>query len=290
MIDNNVTVWMMSEMACNSNLKVLSDKNDCVTIRATLMDCAELNRNRSEYPKPVIQAGLEHEMVASQIRMRSWVGEAGHPINPTMERQMAIDHSNVSHRVLECDWYRGSDRLDGIVKTAPTPRGRDMANFIRDDDAMITAFSLRSISPIQKFPDRIKVLGPIKMKAFDWVFYQSYPSAYQREILSTGKKVAGRGNSMQLSESTRICIEALNGNPNADVILNEATKYAMDQSKTFRMMFSMFENENTDVMLNESGNGFIIKNTFDNGSNDKFYVPIEKAIATDINAELLRWR
>ena len=59
---------MLSENTTASNLSIISDKNNCVKIRADLQDTSEWNRNRRKYPMKTVKSGLYSERVQELIR------------------------------------------------------------------------------------------------------------------------------------------------------------------------------------------------------------------------------
>jgi hypothetical protein len=132
--------YMISEEVTTSTPKIVSDKSGSPTIIETVLQEGDIqNRNKRVYPKAVIERGLNTDYVQERLKTKSWFGEAGHPLTPTVERQLYIDQSNISH-IITKKWWEGN-LLKGIVECALTARGKDMQGLIRQGSQV--AFSMR---------------------------------------------------------------------------------------------------------------------------------------------------
>jgi hypothetical protein len=137
--------YMISEDVTTSTPKIVSDKSGQPTvIEVVLQEGDVANRNKRIYPTSVLKAGLATDYVQERLRTKSWVCEAGHPLAPTVERQLYIDQSNISHLITDV-WWKGN-LLEGRVETALTDRGRDMQGLIRQ--GMQVAFSMRGFGKL----------------------------------------------------------------------------------------------------------------------------------------------
>jgi Prohead core protein protease. len=272
--EGKVIAYMLSENTTASNLSIISDKNNCVKIRADLQDTSEWNRNRRKYPMKTVKSGLYSERVQELIRMRSWCGEAGHPIEPTLQRQCNVVNDNISHRVLNFDIV--GPIIKGDVKTTATPRGYDMRNFILDDDPMITAFSLRALGPMIQTAEGHIVQEPLTMICYDWVFYPSHRKAYQTEVLN---KINESGNTVSLTESTLF-----------PLLESSAIDYIKHDSKNFKLISPLFEYDNRSVSLSEDCKTVVITNNLSETATDKIIVGLEGYISNDINSYFNKFR
>lgn len=271
---DKIIAYMISESAPeNSGIQIIKDSNRCVTIRAMLQDAEEINRNKRKYPIDVLRSGLESERIRELILTKSWFGEAGHPIEPTMQRQCNILESNISHRVLAYDIV--GSKIMGNVKTTPTPRGFDMRNLIIDDDPMLSAFSLRAVGPMVQTAEGSIVQKPLTMICYDWVQFPSHRKAYQVDII---KNISEAGN-CALNES---CITPL--------LEASALDFISEESQSFKIVSELFGAENGILTLSE--NCKTVSITSQNGERDKdtMVIALESAVAHEIDSYFGKFR
>ena len=267
MQNDKIVSWLISESVnTDSNISIISDNRKCVKIEADLQDAAEINRNGRGYPKPTLNKGLTRENIAELILHKSWFGEAGHPVNPTPQRQMTIVQDNISHRVLSWEW-RGS-KVHGIVKTAPSKMGKFMRDCIIDEDPMESAFSLRAVGPVKETSQGKIVQDPLTVICYDWVFYPSHRKAYQTAVLDS---LAENGNIMNE------CCIPLGNNLQESMVLN----YVKDQSKNYKIISELMESKGLISELSNDNKYIIITESTDKGR-DKIVTRIEDYISDEI--------
>lgn len=261
---DKIIAYMISEDATPSpgNFQIISDKNKSVTIKAQLQDASEFNRNRRKYPINVLKSGLQKENIRELIKRKSWFGEAGHPINPTPQRQMTVKQDNISHRVLSYEIV--GSKVFGVVKTAPFPMGYAMRDCILDDDPMESAFSLRAMAPLKETPNGSIVQEPIVIATYDWVFFPSYSKSYQTEIVT---KISENSNSL-----TESCIPLLQ---------EDAISYIKDESKHYKIISDMMEFYGAQAELSEDCKWVSISESTDT-SKDKIIIGVEDYISREI--------
>jgi hypothetical protein len=167
MAKDKIKGYMISEDVTTSVPKVLSDKSGEVTRIETILQEGDLpNRNKRVYATNFLKKSLTADYVQERLRTKSWVGEAGHPLTPTVERQLYIDQSNISHLITKI-WWEGN-LLKGIVECALTDRGRDMQGLVRQ--GMQVAFSMRGFGPVsEKKGDIVYVKDPLHILTYDWI-------------------------------------------------------------------------------------------------------------------------
>lgn len=268
-----VIAYMINESTTqNAGIQILKDFNKCVTIRAMLQDAAELNRNKRKYPIDVLRSGLESERIQELIMAKSWFGEAGHPIEPTVQRQCNILEENISHRVLSYDIV--GSKIFGQVKTTPTARGYDMRNLIIDDDPMLSAFSLRAMGPMVQTAEGSIVQKPLTMICYDWVWFPSHRKAYQTDII---KSITESGNA--LNES---CITPL--------LEASALDFIAEESKNYQIVSEMFEAEKRIVSLNENCKTVSITSLDDDNNKETMIVTLESALSHEIDSFFTKFR
>lgn len=268
-----VIAYMINESTTqNAGIQILKDFNKCVTIRAMLQDAEELNRNKRKYPIDVLRSGLESERIQELIMAKSWFGEAGHPIEPTVQRQCSVLEENISHRVLSYDIV--GSKIFGQVKTTPTARGYDMRNLIIDDDPMLSAFSLRAMGPMVQTAEGSIVQKPLTMICYDWVWFPSHRKAYQTDII---KSITESGNT--LNES---CITPL--------LEASALDFIAEESKNYQIVSEMFEAEKRIVSLNENCKTVSITSLDDDNNKETMIVTLESALSHEIDSFFTKFR
>lgn len=269
--ENKIVAYLLSEdVSTPANIKILSDKNSCAKIEADLQDGSEWNRNTRKYPISVIRNGLERENIRELIARRSWFGEAGHPINPTPQRQTTVVQNNVSHRILSYD-IRGPI-VHGIIKTAPTKQGKFMRDVILDkEDPMESAFSLRAMGPTRVTPQGKIVQDPLVITTYDWVFYPSHRNAYQTKVLAEASNIIGAENDM-LMESA-ICIPMYE---------QQAIDYVKEESKNYKLVSNFLESYGLDARLSDNNKMIYISEATATGKNT-MCIGVEDYISREIN-------
>lgn len=257
---NDVVAYMLSETTSVGKPTILnSQHSESAIIEAVLQNCKEFNRNKRNYPYKPLNAGLNDKRIRELIKNKSWVGEAGHPQNPTLQRQMSIDHSNISHRINSWRWE--GDNVVGIVETLNTHRGFDMRNLIRQE--LNTAFSLRAVGPVTKTAKGDVVQEPLSILTYDWVFIPSHSGAYQRKV------VTGVNNGDALSES--YCIP---------ILQEQAIKFVKEESENFKIISECLEFHSQNIQLSENNRSVIV----DMGEEGKMVIGIEKYISQEVNS------
>lgn len=268
----NIIAFMFCEATTPANPVIMSDSNQCVKMKVDLQSIDAWNRNKRKYTLKALKSGLYSPRIQELIAKKSWVGEAGHPIDPTVTRQCSIVEENISHRILSFEIVSGM--VKGIVKTAPTPRGYDMRNFVLDDDPMETAYSLRAMGPMMKTAEGMIVQAPLTMITYDWVFFPSHSDAYQQEIID---RIQESGNA--LSES---CISPL--------LQESAMDFAMHDSSNFRLVCEYLNEDIGTASLSSDCKNIILENNISNGNGEKIAVRLEKAISSEISGYFSKFR
>ena len=272
--EGKIIAHMLSESVTESDMNVISQNSNSVTIDAQLIDTSQWNRNGRKYPTAVVKRGMQHERIQEEMRTGSWCGEAGHPLQPSVQRQAEVMKDNISHRILSVDW--SGPIMKGKVQTAPTARGREMRDFILSDPPMVVAFSLRGMGPVMQTKDGIVVKDPLTIITFDWVFYPSFRDAYQTSILSQKiqESVQEFGNDMFTGS-----FEALSE--------SAAINYIKEESKNYKLVAPFFEADNQTINLTEDNKHVIITNLTEN-TKDRIIVDIENYISKDIDSYMGR--
>lgn len=106
--------------------------------------------------------------------------ECAHPLSTDPKRQMYIDQRNISHIVTSYRW--DGNHLMGIVETANTAAGSDMAGLIRQGSN--ASFSMRGVGNVTvKEGSYTRVKSPLFIVSYDWVVIPSHPNSYMTRII-----------------------------------------------------------------------------------------------------------
>lgn len=266
MRNNDTIAYIISESQTVSKHKILNTEScDTAIVEAELQDASEFNRNKRNYSHDVLDDGLNKPNIKELISRKSWVGEAGHPMNATLARQMTIDHERISHRILK--WWWEGDKVKGIVETLPTRFGREMRDVIRCE--LESAYSLRAVGPVKRGPKGDIVQKPLTIMTYDWVFLPSHRKSYQTKILKEGFDLGTE--EQQLSEA--YCIPILN---------EQALDYIKEESKNYKLISEFYDMKNGVLTLNENHNG-VIYTTSDGKTTNKMHMKIEDHITREIS-------
>jgi hypothetical protein len=164
-----------------SNTPVISKKNEhTVEFIAVLQEADRPNRNGRIYYKTVLEQALQSPYIQERLRTNSFFGEAGHPSDTSVQRQMTIDQRNIACLIKEF-WWEGN-LLKARIETANTVIGRDMKGLIEQGSRV--AFSLRAQGNVH-FDQSINatiVEAPIQIATYDWVVNPSHDKAFLETI------------------------------------------------------------------------------------------------------------
>ena len=178
MLDNKIGYIICETASQPSEAKIVSEKNNRVTIEAILQDMEVKNRNGRYYAKSELEPALKSERITSLLQTGNLFGEMGHPLGD-ISRQQCIDPTNVCHRILSLE-VKGNDII-GMVKGTPNQKGEDFNNFILDGSKV--AFSLRALGSVTNTKRGAEVRN-INIITWDFVIYQSHRRAEMQRIVS----------------------------------------------------------------------------------------------------------
>lgn len=171
--------YMFSESVTESEPTNIKETSlGSVIIDTTLQDGDVPNRNDRVYPTSVIKNGIQGDYVQERLKTKSWFGEAGHPLSQSVQRQLRIEHDNISHRINKV-WFE-DNLLKGEVETTLTARGNDMKGLAKQGARL--AFSLRGFGKVtEKKNNLLYIRDPLNILCYDWVIHPSHKTAYMNE-------------------------------------------------------------------------------------------------------------
>jgi hypothetical protein len=286
--DPQVKGYLINETAVTTNSPIVkSNVNGIVTIQATLQEGDVPNRNKRIYATTTLKEAVKSPYIEERLRTKTWYGEAGHPLVPTMERQLYTDQTRISHIVTKV-WFEGNS-LKSIVESANTVVGRDFAGLILQGSAV--AFSMRGIGPItERKGEFLEVKSPLSIYDYDWVIHPSHTIAYMEKIIqeSTLNMLTGKD---QLSDELLIASGAVLTESAAIKMFNEGmlipifedyVEYLKTSSRNLMLISEQFEfSEDASIKLC-ADKAFVEVN--DNGR--KVRVLTEDYLVKELNANL----
>ena len=232
-----------------------------VMIETVLQEADIKNRNGRIYPKKIIDEGLQSEFVKERLRTNTFYGEAGHPLDPDIKRQLHYNQNNISHIVKDF-WWEGN-LLKGKVEAANTAVGNDFEGLILQGCRV--AFSLRAIGNIDK---RGVIQSPLTIFCYDWVVHPSHRPAYMSRILV-------ESDESQIEQTD--CFKPI-------LVDEELNRYLKASSKHIRMISESLNIDNwddKDLYLSERADRVYIED-----NNELIAVKLEDVLSRELRHHL----
>lgn len=170
--------------------KIVKVTDTIVEFDAVLQEGTHENRNKRIYPTQLLSEGFKAPFIQERLKTRSFYGEAGHPLSTDIQRQLSIDHSNISHIVTS--YRQEGDLFIGRVETAATQIGKDMRGLIVENKSLV-AFSMRGMAPVRRESGKTIVTNPFKLFCYDWVQNPSHEKAFMAGGGSLNESVSEGG-------------------------------------------------------------------------------------------------
>lgn len=177
----NKEMYLICEEAVDTQFTLRETKpSGEVVIEAKLQDFFKRNRNGRIYGE-ALKAALRTSELMELMNAKSWFGEAGHPADKELTRQVTIDPTLISHEIRSI-WIDG-DTLYAYIHTIPGRYGEQFKEMIKRGTKV--AFSLRAVGNVRKLQDgTMEVVAPMRVVTYDWVILPSHQCAYQQKIVS----------------------------------------------------------------------------------------------------------
>jgi len=166
------SVFLAQNIEAKSNPSIIRETDDDVTFRCILQDGDTLNRNRKIYPTELIEAALQDPLLQEAMQCGTLYGEAGHPFDTNVKRQLYIDFSNVSHSIMKID--RKNNKFYGDLTTTANNNGSWMKKEV--DKGKVLSFSMRGLHKLKQEADHFRVVN-LKIATYDWVPVPSHAAA-----------------------------------------------------------------------------------------------------------------
>jgi hypothetical protein len=253
-------IFHESQMSESEIRSIERRRNGVVSMIAVLQEANIPNRNGRTYPKQVIVNALEGAFIKEKLATNSLLGEDGHPVTESIQRQVTIDQRN-STCVIKRFWWddKDSNLLLGEVESAGTACGKDWAGLITEN-GMIPSWSMRGLGDVIKgIGGKVTVKDPLRIVTYDSVNYPSHTKAYMRSI---------------------------NEDVASPIRINALAKYAADNSKDFTQLNESvlcIAKDSLDFTMNESGQLTVIDKT---SGSPRAVLMLETALEREVNSAL----
>lgn len=227
---------IINEAAIETSAQVTNIDRDYIDFIAILQTADERNRNGRIYPKHVLENAIRSEYIQERLANGGIPGEAGHPLDQNIRRQMYIDQRNISHLILDL-WWEGND-LKAKIRTAKTAAGKDLKGLI--ESGYRPSFSLRAQGRVERDASgNIVVQEPIKICTWDWVINPSHKRAFMENLCENA----------YTNYTTQLLMEGEDGEPK--LIYDYENEHIHENLYNDGRIIEIEETQNTDSSTDE---------------------------------------
>lgn len=231
---------IITESAFTAMPNVVKRNPNTVEFIAILQAANEKNRNGRYYPKSVLEEALNAPYVQERLRTNTFYGEAGHPMDTSMQRQLTIDQRNIACMVKEF-WWEGN-LLKAKIETADTAIGRDMKGLIEQGSRV--AFSLRAQGNVHQDQqlNATVVDRPIQIVSYDWVVNPSHEQAFLQKISEETHESFFKVNREEIKNRPLVLIESTTLFENGSMVDVNSTviRETIDYTKSYGKRVKLF--------------------------------------------------
>ena len=253
---------IIHESAQFGDVSIQKRNPNTIEFITVLQEANKSNRNGRIYPKAVLEKALNAPNIRERLATNTWFGEAGHPMDTSVQRQMTIDMRNIAFIIKEI-WWEG-DLLKGRLETADTAVGRDMKGLI--EQGCRVAFSLRAQGNVHTNPVTgiVEVEDGLQILGYDWVQVPSHAKAFMEKIceataLAMYKTAKNKLSPMVLCESEDLFINGEVYDPSNEVNPTELD-YTKNYTPKFKKVEDMYVPEDDDEVISMDTDTTLIKN------------------------------
>lgn len=172
--------YVILESSYTSTPEIVSDKCDVTIFKAIIQEAELPNRNKRIYSKRALEEAIARPMFQEKLRTKNFFGEAGHPMEESLQRQTYIDQRNISHIITDVSWE--GNLLMATIETANTQAGKDFQGLIRQGAKV--SFSMRGVGGSVRKKDGYDFIDSgLHILTYDWVVFPSHEKAYMQDII-----------------------------------------------------------------------------------------------------------
>lgn len=245
-----------------SNLKVF-DENHLFYVRfdTTLQSLDCFNRNNRYYTADAIVRSLSTPEIAELIHHNKFKGEAGHPIDGSINRIATVDPKLTCHRIIK--WWRDKDLIRGTVETLDDGMyGTKLTKAILQNEN--PSFSYRGLAMIEKEGSKSYVRRPPRAIAYDEVNLPSHKEAYaDPKKIKVAQSYSGNVVTMESVDASRIVTE------------QEIADLVVRKSENLQIVCESFDIDPSSVIV--SGGKMSLKQ-----GSERYVVTLENNLVKDI--------
>ena len=279
---------IIHESAQFGDVSIQKRNPNTIEFITVLQEANKSNRNGRIYPKAVLEKALNAPNIRERLATKTWFGEAGHPMDTSVQRQMTIDMRNIAFIIKEIWWE--ADLLKGRLETADTAVGRDMKGLI--EQGCRVAFSLRAQGNVHTNPVTgiVEVEDGLQILGYDWVQVPSHAKAFMEKIceataLAMYKTAKNKLSPMVLCESEDLFINGEVYDPSNEVNPTELD-YTKNYTPKFKKVEDMYVPEDDDEVISMDTDTTLIKNESKNVFKK---VLTEDYLVKDIRSKILNF-
>lgn len=165
----------------NVEFKVQSEnKNGFVIAEGVIQEADEVNRNRRFYPLQELSIAINAPRQQELVSTGNFKGEAGHPLDQSLQRQSKIDPTN------EQVWYTKLWMEGPFVKAHFRGTNNELGRSFNADlkDGQRPSFSLRALGSLVNENGRMTVRN-MQIVTYDRVYFPSHSKAYTTKIVTS---------------------------------------------------------------------------------------------------------
>jgi len=282
MLEKNNMIIQESSFAGDINVT----KKDANTIEfiAVLQEADKPNRNGRIYSKDVLQKALQSAYIQERLATDSFYGEAGHPLDTSVQRQMTVDLRNVAFLIKEF-WWEG-DLLKARIETADTAVGHDMKGLIEQGSKV--AFSLRAQGNVRTNPvtGLVEVEDGLQICSYDWVQNPSHAKAFLERICEATSIALYKTRKAGLTASVLCESEELYNNGMLIDLNKETPVHELDYTKNYTPVYKKVE----DIYVPEEGDNVLSMNSDETIIKNESTNIIKKVVTEDYLVKDIRHR
>lgn len=174
--------------------KVISDSNKKIIAEGYLQtELSKKNRNQRIYGTKSIKSEVEGKRIKELLSTGNMKGQDGHPSDPSLSVQQAINPLLVSVKYLDI-WMDGDNVASRFCGT-----NNNLGQAFNDDlaDGELPSFSLRALGSVSNRGGDCYVEN-VRIVTWDRVYYPSHEKAYTTKILSESAQFDPYNNYAQL--------------------------------------------------------------------------------------------
>ena len=279
---------IIHESAQFGDVSIQKRNPNTIEFITVLQEANKSNRNGRIYPKAVLEKALNAPNIRERLATKTWFGEAGHPMDTSVQRQMTIDMRNIAFIIKEI-WWEGH-LLKGRLETADTAVGRDMKGLI--EQGCRVAFSLRAQGNVHTNPVTgiVEVEDGLQILGYDWVQVPSHAKAFMEKIceataLAMYKTAKDKLSPTVLCEAEDLFINGEVYDPSNEVNPTELD-YTKNYTPKFKKVEDMYVPEDDDEVISMDTDTTLIKNESKNVFKK---VLTEDYLVKDIRSKILNF-